>query len=52
MVIEKKLYIKPILTVYPFVDKVMYAEVSAPLVLDDFENEDTDPALNNDNAGW
>lgn len=49
---KKKLYIKPILTVYPLVDKVMHAELSAPLVLDDFENEDTDPALNSDNAGW
>ena len=49
---KKKLYIKPILTVYPLVDKVMHAQVSAPLVLDDFKNEDTDPALNNDNAGW
>lgn len=49
---KKKLYIKPILMVYPLVDKVMYAEVSASLVFDDFEHEDEDPALNNDNAGW
>ena len=38
--------------VYPLVDKVMYAELSAPLVFDDFDNVDEDPALNNDNAGW
>ena len=49
---KKKLYIKPTIEIYPFVDKVMYAELSAPLVFDDFENEDTAPALNNDNAGW